>query len=405
MNRHPRRHFLKQLGTASAAVALTPALLPGAAGNSGEAFSNLPTAVIPLESWSFALDPEGRGESQGWFKSAKDRPAALAGVKVPHTWQILLETAGYMGAGWYWKEFDAPSQGPGQCVRVEFEAAFHTAKVWLNGKLLGEHPGRGYTAFILDATPALRFDGRNLLAVKVNNSFDADMLPRNNSYDWAPDGGLTRPVNLLVTPSVYIERLWTDAVPDLNAGHTPLKIRAVVRNSGRRTQQVSFSYTVVEDGSALALASVQKAGAISLEAGATQEVELAPLDVPLKLWHFDHPHTYQAVVAVAQGQKPLHTYSQTFGARKFEVKGTAFYLNGERVWLMGVERMAGSNPHYGMAEPAAWITHDHDDLKELNCVFTRVHWQQDKRVLDYCDRHGMLFRKRSLPGEAQPLRE
>lgn len=59
-------------------MALTPALLPGAAGNSGEAFSNLPTAVIPLESWSFALDPEGRGESQGWFKSAKDRPAALA---------------------------------------------------------------------------------------------------------------------------------------------------------------------------------------------------------------------------------------------------------------------------------------------------------------------------------------
>ena len=60
---------------------------------------------------------------------------------------------------------------------------------------------------------------------------------------------------------------------------------------------------------------------------------------------------------------------------------------------MGVERMAGSNPQYGMAEPAAWITHDHDDLKELNCVFTRVHWQQDKRVLDYCDRHGILFQE------------
>ena len=60
---------------------------------------------------------------------------------------------------------------------------------------------------------------------------------------------------------------------------------------------------------------------------------------------------------------------------------------------MGVERMAGSNPEYGMAEPAAWITHDHDDLKELNCVFTRVHWQQDKRVLDYCDRHGILFQE------------
>ncbi|MCX6573692.1 MAG: hypothetical protein NTX99_06840, partial [Candidatus Aminicenantes bacterium] len=28
---------------------------------------------------------------------------------------------------------------------------------------------------------------------------------------------------------------------------------------------------------------------------------------------------------------------------------------------------------------------------ELNCVLTRVHWQQDRRVLDYCDRHGILI--------------
>jgi len=58
---------------------------------------------------------------------------------------------------------------------------------------------------------------------------------------------------------------------------------------------------------------------------------------------------------------------------------------------MGVERMAGSNPEFGMAEPGQWITHDHDDLKHLNCVFTRVHWPQDKRVLDYCDQHGILM--------------
>src|ERR1039457_4068448 len=44
-----------------------------------------------------------------------------------------------------------------------------------------------------------------------------------------------------------------------------------------------------------------------------------------------------------------------------------------------------------MAEPDRWITHDHNDLKNLNCVFSRVHWPQDKRVLDYCDRHGILM--------------
>src|SRR5260370_41111853 len=58
---------------------------------------------------------------------------------------------------------------------------------------------------------------------------------------------------------------------------------------------------------------------------------------------------------------------------------------------MGVRRMAGSNPEFGMGEPSEWITHDHHDLKHLNCVFTRVHWPQDKRALEYCDRHGILM--------------
>jgi beta-glucuronidase len=44
-----------------------------------------------------------------------------------------------------------------------------------------------------------------------------------------------------------------------------------------------------------------------------------------------------------------------------------------------------------MAEPLDWITHDHTGIKSLNCVFTRVHWPQDKRVLDYCDHHGILM--------------
>ena len=393
MNKQPRRGFLKQLGTVGAAVALTSPALASAPSNVAEVCPDLATAVIPLESWSFALDPGSDGESQGWFKPDHDRPSARSEVRVPHTWQVSAATADYMGVGWYWTEFEAPMHWGGQCVRIEFEAVFHTAKVWLNGNLLGEHPGRGYTAFTFDATPALRFDAANVLAVKVDNSFDDSILPRSRSYDWAPDGGITRPVSLLVAPSSYIDRLWIEAIPDLSVRHTPLQIRATVRNASDRVQRLTVSYHVVEEGSGVALARVKRAGEVRLEPMTVQESLLTPIDLPLKLWHFDHPHLYRVIVQILHDGKPVHSYTQTFGSRKFEVKDTAFYLNGERVWLMGVERMAGSNPHYGMAEPSAWITHDHEDLKDLNCVFTRVHWQQDKRVLDYCDRHGILFQE------------
>jgi beta-glucuronidase len=108
-----------------------------------------------------------------------------------------------------------------------------------------------------------------------------------------------------------------------------------------------------------------------------------------RLWHFDHPHLYRLEFLI-KGAAEVHSLSTTFGVRKLEVREGALCLNGVRVRLMGVERMAGSNPEFGMAEPEDWITHDHNDLKNLNCVFTRVHWPQDTRVLDYCDRHGIL---------------
>ena len=75
------------------------------------------------------------------------------------------------------------------------------------------------------------------------------------------------------------------------------------------------------------------------------------------------------------------------------MRGPAFYLNGEKISLMGVERMAGSHPELGFAESAEWIDNNHRDMKDLNCVFTRVHWPQDRRVLDFCDRHGILMQE------------
>jgi beta-glucuronidase len=108
-----------------------------------------------------------------------------------------------------------------------------------------------------------------------------------------------------------------------------------------------------------------------------------------KLWHFDHPHLYRLEFSISDGRAE-HRFTTNFGVRKFEIRDGAFHLNGERVRLMGVERMAGSNPEFGMAEPTDWIVHDHADMKYLNCVFTRVHWPQDKRVWEYCDRHGIL---------------
>src|SRR5262249_19989870 len=310
-------------------------------------------------------------------------------VQVPHSWQVQPSLAAYRGVAWYRRDFDVADHWTGSAMRVEFEAVFHTATVWINGQLAGEHARKGYTSFTFDIMHLLRPGRLNTIAVRVDNSFNEYMLPRGRSSDFPHDGGIYRPVTLLATPTTFVEWVHVDAHPDHSSGDANLAILALCRNSGTKRWKGRASVHVFDEQSGLAVLSNHDAGSVAIEAGGVQTLSVSATLPKARLWHFDHPHLYRLELVIADDQE-AHPFSVKFGVREFIVKDSAFHLNGERVRLMGVERMAGSNPEFGMAEPENWITHDHNDLKHLNCVFTRVHWPQDTRVLDYCDRHGIL---------------
>ena len=50
------------------------------------------------------------------------------------------------------------------------------------------------------------------------------MLPRGRSSDWAHDGGIYRPVQLLITPKVFIESAAVDSDPDSSSAKPALDI-------------------------------------------------------------------------------------------------------------------------------------------------------------------------------------
>ena len=395
MERWTRRRFLAGTGQAAVgAVILGSSCGPRLSNGAGDdAFRDGGQAVVPLDgAWLFRTDPEKQGEAMDWSGPGMAEDG-WEEVVVPSTWQVATKTADYMGTAWYRREFTAPSSWKRKVVRIEFEAVFHTAEVFVNGRRAGGHSGKGYTAFTIDITNMLEFGQKNTIAVRVDNAFAPDMLPRRDSYDWTPDGGITRPVRLIVTPPVYIEHLWVDAVPEIGTGRTALDITAVVRNAAAKAAWIDgLHYLLNEQASGAPLLAGTASVEMPIPPGTVHNVRFSTgLDVPVKLWHFDHPHLYVLGASIERKGRALHRAEAVFGVRKIEVRGTEFLLNGEPVRLAGVERMAGSHPDFGMAEPEAWISHDHDDLKELSCVLTRVHWPQDRRVLDYCDRHGILI--------------
>jgi beta-glucuronidase len=380
-----RREFL--VGTAS--LATTVATLPAAVAGTPSACAPRTTEATSLDGeWLFCTDAQDRGTQDRWFATDASRAGWLT-VRVPHTWQVQPSLAAFRGVAWYSRGFDAPQRWAGSAVRIEFAAVYHTATVWVNGRHAGEHARKGYTAFTFDITRFLRPGSPNSLVVRVDNSFDEHMLPRGRSSDFPHDGGIFRPVRLMVTPETFIEQLHVEALPDLASGDAGLAVVAHCRNTGAKPWKGQASLRVVDEETGREVLSDPQAGRLAIESAAVQALSVAARLPKARLWHFDHPHLYRLEFLIT-GEREAHCCATTFGVRRLEVKDGSLHLNGERVRLMGVERMAGSNPDIGMAEPEGWITHDHDDLKHLNCVFTRVHWPQDSRVLDYCDRHGIL---------------
>jgi len=379
-----RREFIA--GSAGVAAALVAPPAPEAETSAQPCVTE---GVSLCGRWLFRTDPDDIGTRENWFSSLP-RDQAWRKVLVPHTWQIEAALANYRGVAWYLRCFDVPKRWSLCAVRVELEAVFHSATVWVNGALVGEHARKGYTAFTLDITHEMHAGQTNTIAVRVDGAFNQNMVPRGNSSDWAHDGGIFRPVQILVTPSTFVEQVHVDAVPDLTSADAKLTITAYIRNSASDTWKGMVSFRVAEEDSPSTIWTHNVGEVVSVRAQSARQISLQGLLPNARLWHFDSPNLYQLECSISDDNHS-HRFTTTFGIRKFEIRDGAFHLNGERVRLMGVERMAGSNPQFGMAEPTGWIDHDHDDLKHLNCVFTRVHWPQDKRVLDYCDRHGILM--------------
>lgn len=381
-----RRQFLVRAATLAASV--SGASATAMAVKEAPKLSSTETISLCGE-WQFRTDAEDSGTRRNWFR-ADHAPDDWARVHVPHTWQVEPSLVDYRGIAWYSRTFDAPDRWAGAAVRIEFAAVFHTATVWVNGQLAGKHERKGYTAFTLDISRLLLLGRPNAIAVRVDNSFNEHMLPRGRSSDWPHDGGIFRPVHLRVTPETFVEQVDVEALPDGRTGDGKVAITSHCRNTSSKRWQGTASFRVVDEETGLEVLSNPDAGSLSIEPGAVHTMTFSATLSQPKLWHFDHPNLYRLEFLIA-GHGEAHRLATTLGVRRLEVKDGSFYLNGERVRLMGVERMAGSYPDFGTAEPEQWITHDHDDLKHLNCVFSRVHWPQDQRVLDYCDRHGILM--------------
>ena len=167
-------------------------------------------------------------------------------VTLPHDWSVELPMSpdkascqGYLpgGTGWYRRSLPLTlEEGQGR-LYLYFEGIYSHSEVYLNGHLLGRRPS-GFSSFLYDLTPYVNSDGRNVLAVRVDHSEEADAR-------WYTGSGINRDVWLIRAPEVHLAP-WGTAyrllsinkskavvevdveTTDTRHDKTPLKLKATV---------------------------------------------------------------------------------------------------------------------------------------------------------------------------------
>ena len=340
------------------------------------------------EGWNFYADKHNEGERQNW--SVNGLPAAKVAVTVPHTWNVMPGLEKYWGKGWYEKMLDISADLKGKTVRLQFDAVYHDATIWINGKKAGGHYGAGYTRFYIDITDFVKPGKLNRLVILTDNSASRSSLPFMKSFDWAHDGGIYRNVKLIITEPQYIRKVDVIATPD-SANNTKgilnLKIFAPASVVNGKSTMISAEIQEENQGTSNIIFS----GLLQLKQNEFLETVLN-LD-SVKPWHFDRPNLYTIKLTLYNKGKVVDTFTTTFGFRTIAIEGDRFVLNGEKVRLAGTEWMPGSSLKNGMAETKEELEANLKLLKGTNCIYTRFHWPQDEFVLDWCDRNGILVQE------------
>lgn len=336
-------------------------------------------------SWRFLQGDVEGAEKPGFNDTAWQT------VDLPHDWSIegpFVEKGGGggsggflpIGIGWYRKQFELPAKYKGKKVFVQFDGIYKDSDVWINGQHLGKRY-YGYVSFEYDLTPHLKWDGPNVLAVRVDNE--------KANCRWYSGSGIYRHVWLTIADPLHVGHWGTYVTtPNASAEEATVRIRTLVKNEYAEARPCTLRTTVLDpESKVVATAEASQ----TIPAGGAHEFS-QDLTVPRPArWSVESPHLYTAVTAVMTGDKTVDTYSTPFGIRDvIWDPDRGLLINGQSVKLKGVcihhdLGALGAAFHEKAMERRLKV------LKGIGCNAIRTaHNPPAPQLLDLCDRMGFL---------------
>ncbi len=312
-------------------------------------------------------------------------------VTLPHTVRVVplnnFDPKVYELVRWYRTQFRLPASAKGKQIFIEFDGVMLAAKIFLNGKIIGEHKG-GFTPFRFDLTKHAKFNAQNTLAVQVDCRERPDIPPFGNIVDYLTFGGIYREVRLIITDPLHINDIFPFAINVLK--ETPaLLVQFDLQNAGP-AREVQLKAELIDD-TGKTVARTNRPISLGAKKSISENICLQDLG-KIRLWDLDDPYLYKVRMTLEQNGQSFDQVEKTFGFREAHfAKDGKFYLNGRPVKLMGLDRHQ-NYPYLGPAVGWRMQYRDAEILKYdlgLNIVRTS-HYPQSPHFLDRCDQIGLL---------------
>src|SRR6266567_2343606 len=389
------------------------------AGYPGAASAEALSAVAPRErllfdfGWKFfqghASDPLhdlGFGKGQGDFAKSGEFEFATAKLddskwrelNLPHDWAVELpfvrdeeqQSHGYKplgrrypetSVGWYRRTFDVPKEDTGRRITVEFDGAFRSALVFLNGYFIGRNDN-GYTPFRFDLSDFLNYGGKNCLVVRMDASF---------GDGWFYEGaGIYRHVWLTKTDALHLGHCDSFIRTALKGNSASLSLDTVVENQNMQAESCRVRWQIFDAAGKPVVAAETAPRSIPADGSATFNANTALMNPAL--WSPETPNLYSAVVTVESAGKARDAERVSFGVRSISWDADkGFFLNGKPVKIKGT---CNHQDHAGVgaALPDRLQWYRIGVLKDMggNAVRTS-HNMPTPEWVEACDRMGMMM--------------
>ena len=269
--------------------------------------------------WTFEMDFGASGEQRGWTSSK----GLSKKITVPFCPESELSGIGYtdfIPCVWYQRNINIPAEWNGKKLLLHFGAADYETKVYVDGKMVGEHKGSG-SSFTFDITAYVKAGQQANLVVRVYDNLRGGMQTGGKQCTALFSAGCSYTRVTGIWQTVWMEAVNEQALKNVFAIPDIDQQQLVVRPEFYNEDNNNTLTVEVKDG--------KKTVAKRTAQASNQSTIVLPIK-NAHLWSPEDPYLYDVKYTVKNAQgEVIDEVSSYMGMRKVHISGGYFYLNNK----------------------------------------------------------------------------